>query len=330
MNAPLHGLLATLSILLFACACTPAADTPAPDQTPPPVTPEKKQTPPLAAFDGARAWRDLGTMVAPGPRHPESPALAAQRDLLKSELEAIGLKVTLEPFESEVPRTESTPGGKLHFINLYADLPAEKADAPLVLLGSHMDTKFLPDFQGVNDGGSSTAALLELARVLAASQPRPVAYRFVFFDGEEAVLEHWAGTDNTYGSRFHAFQMTKRAEFERLKAFILLDMVGDKQLGLTIEENSTPALYRLFREAADQAGLGKHWSRHSQRLSDDHLPFLALGIPSIDLIDFEYGPDNEYWHSPEDTLEHCSQESLQAIGDIVRAGLVALEKKLVR
>ncbi|MEZ6020856.1 MAG: hypothetical protein R3F17_12360 [Planctomycetota bacterium] len=66
-NAPLHGLLATLSILLFACACTPAADTPAPDQTPPPVTPEKKQTPPLAAFDGARAWRDLGTMVAPGP-----------------------------------------------------------------------------------------------------------------------------------------------------------------------------------------------------------------------------------------------------------------------
>ncbi|MEZ6020854.1 MAG: M28 family peptidase [Planctomycetota bacterium] len=122
--------------------------------------------------------------------------------------------------------------------------------------------------------------------------------------------------------------MTKRAEFERLKAFILLDMVGDKQLGLTIEENSTPALYRLFREAADQAGLGKHWSRHSQRLSDDHLPFLALGIPSIDLIDFEYGPDNEYWHSPEDTLEHCSQESLQANGDIVRAGLVALEKKL--
>jgi len=302
----------------LACSPTPAA------QEPP--SPRVWSTP---RFDDARAWKDLETVVGIGPRPSESPGMAQMVAYLQSELTKAGLKPQLESFESEVPVTPSTPEGKLKFQNLYADLEgAAGPDSPMVIVATHMDTKFLEDFVGANDGGSSTAVVLELARGFAAAAPRPVTYRFVFFDGEEAVRPFWEDPDNTYGSRHHAYELSKKRQFEHLKAMVLLDMIGDKDLKLTTEEYSTTWLREMFEKAGTEAGFGKHFAGHSQRVKDDHIPFLNLGVPVLDLIDFEYGPGNQYWHTSEDTLDKCSQESLHAIGQITLAGLLELEKKL--
>lgn len=110
-----------------------------------------------------------------------------------------------------------------------------------------------------------------------------------------------------------------------MKACVLLDLVGDSDLRLTRDTNSDRELLGFFFDAAREAGLGEHVGARAQAIKDDHLSFMRLGIKSCDLIDFEYGPGNRYWHTEEDTLEHCSQESLDAIGRIVCAGLPALE-----
>lgn len=293
--------------------------------------PKVKTLPKVAPkYDGARAWKDMQHIVGLGPRPAGSATLEQLRQFLESELRKVKLDPRRETFVNKVPATSFTPEGKLKFTNLYADLVSDvDPKAPIVMIATHMDTKFLPDFVGANDGGSSTAAVLELARALSASSPRPVTYRFIFFDGEEAVRFDWVNPDNTYGSRHHAHEFSKKADFERLKAVILLDLVGDKDLRLTSEQNSTPWLRKLFDKAIVKAGYGKHLGAQPQTLSDDHLPFKALSVPVLDLIDFEYGPFNSYWHTSDDTIDKCSEESLNAIGQMTLAGLKALNVRLV-
>ncbi|MCA9002220.1 MAG: M28 family peptidase, partial [Planctomycetes bacterium] len=293
----------TLSILLaLGCAaappaCSPSQNTEAERQN---GGSTKSQAPAVApVYDGARAWKDLERIVGYGPRPTGSPALEELRLFLEAELKEVGLEPKRETFEAEVPRTSFTPEGKLTFTNLYVDMPAHgNPEAPIVMVASHMDTKFMEDFMGANDAGSSTAAVLELARALQASSPRKVQYRFIFFDGEEAVREFWQDPDNTYGSRHHAHEFSKKRDFERLKAFVLLDMVGDKDLKLSPDQNSTPWLRKLFDKAIEKGGYGKHLGARTQTISDDHIPFRKLNIPVLDLIDFEYGgPQNPYWHT---------------------------------
>jgi Zn-dependent M28 family amino/carboxypeptidase len=259
------------------------------------------------------------------------------RVLITKDLEALGLEVVREEFEHEVPVTDDTPDGKLHFVNLYADLAGKppagdpQGAPPLVILATHIDTKYLPNFVGANDGGSSTAAVLELARGLVASVPRPVSYRFLFLDGEEAIRVKWAGIDNTYGSRHHAEKLSRKETFRRLKAFVLLDLVADADLVLTRDNNSDGWLKEIFYGAAETLGMGEHIGDpyDATTIKDDHLPFRALGVPVVDLIDLDYGPNNDYWHTSQDTLDKCSQESLQVIGDIVTAGLPKLEAAIL-
>ncbi len=323
---PVLTLVLVLCALLGAPACSQSQN--AGQTGEPPVV---KTTPRVAPkYDGARAWKDMQHIVGLGPRPAGSPALDQLRLFLEAELRKVKLEPKRETFVSKVPTTAATPEGKLTFTNLYADLVSDQdPKAPIVMVATHMDTKFLPDFVGANDGGSSTAVVLELARALAASSPRPVTYRFIFFDGEEAVRFTWVNPDNTYGSRHHAHEFSKKADFERLKAVVLLDLVGDKDLRLSPDENSTPWLRKLFDKAITKAGYAKHLGAQPQKLSDDHLPFKALSIPVLDLIDFEYGPINSYWHTSEDTLDKCSEKSITAIGHMTLAGLEALNKHLV-
>lgn len=285
--------------------------------------------PTLPTFDSARAWTHLETIVNFGDRSYGQPGLEETRKYLFDQLEALGLTPVREEFE------EKTPGetGKITFANVYADLPA-KEGAPIVILMTHFDTKSFrahgaPDsegFEGANDGGSGTAVLLELARSLnAAEEPHPVKYRILFLDGEEATLWNWAGQDNTYGSRYHVRALREADELESVKAAILLDMVGDKQLKLNREGNSTYELLKIFFDAARSIGLGKHVGGSHHLIEDDHKSFIAAGVPSVDLIDFNYGPGNRYWHTNKDRLENCSKESLDAIGRIVLAGLPRVE-----
>jgi len=308
------GTLLRAALALGLVSTPPACDSPGAAET---------------TFDADRAWKDLERIVAFGPRPAGSPALEEQRKWLEAELKATGLVPQRESFRP------TTPSGPIEMANVYADLRSADPQAELVILASHFDTKLAKDklakpFVGANDAGSSTAVLLELARSLAKAGPRALSYRFLFLDGEESVRWEWAGDDNTYGSRQHAQALAKSGTGRTVRALILLDMVGDKQLKLARELNSDARLQQIFFGAARANGLGKYVDGPAQEINDDHLPFRDIGIPSLDLIDFEYGPSNAYWHSDADTLENCSKESLGAAGRIVLGGLPGLEQDFRR
>ncbi|MCZ6598913.1 MAG: M28 family peptidase [Planctomycetota bacterium] len=278
-------------------------------------------------FDEARAWAHLEKIVAFGPRPAGSTKLDRLRDYLKVELEKLGLEPVIEEF------LDMTPNGEVRFANLYADIPArakDGAEPPIVVLCTHIDTKRLPfHFVGANDGGSGTAVLLELARCLVgADEPTGITYRILFLDGEEAFGPVWKDPDNRYGSRYHVKRLQETGVISRVKACILLDLVGDVDLRLQRDLNSDQALLSIFFEAARAAGMEREVSGGRNEIKDDHLSFLSAGIPSVDLIDLEYGPYNKWWHTAEDTLERCSRKSLGAAGRIVLLGLPAVERLL--
>lgn len=282
-----------------------------------------------ASFDAARAWKHLEDLVALGPRPAGSGSSAKTVEYLEAQLRSFGLAPVRESFIAR-----GTPIGDLPMCNLYVDLPArgpDAAKAPLVIVGSHFDTKRFEGFAfvGANDGGSSTAVLLELARVLAANGPRRAAYRLLFIDGEEAIRAHWEDPDNRYGSRHHAQELAKSGLVARTKAFVLLDLVGDKDLRIQRDQYSDTWLYECFAAPARAKGLGKYVDGKREAIADDHLSFLEIGVPSVDLIDFSYGPNNSWWHTAADTLDKCSAESLGVSGAIVLGGLGAVETKLL-
>ncbi len=316
--------LALAAGLLLACADGAARGSSAPSSDD-----AKSANSSASPFDAQRAWKHLEALVALGPRPAGSGAAAATVDYLEKELRAIGLAPVRESFIAR-----ATPIGDLPMCNLYVDLPAKGPDAdkaPLVILGSHFDTKRFEQFRfvGANDGGSSTAVLLELARVLHAQGPQRVAYRLLFIDGEEAIRAHWQDPDNRYGSRHHAEQIRVSGLVARTKAFVLLDLVGDKDLRIERDQYSDAWLYECFAAPARAAGLGKHVDGRREPIADDHVSFLEIGVPSVDLIDFRYGPGNSWWHSAEDTLDKCSANSLGVIGAIVLGGLPNVERRVV-
>ena len=283
-----------------------------------------------ARFDSARAWKLLEEQVALGPRPAGTEGAERTRALIERELTACGLAPVRERF------TAQTPAGPLEMANVWAEIAAadpQKVQAPVIVLASHYDTKRMDvRFVGANDGGSSTAVLLELARVLASGPARPVTYRVVFFDGEEAVRSFWQDPDNRYGSRHHVAELERTGGLQRVRYMILLDMVGDRDLRLTRDTYSGRELIEAFFSAARANGLGRHLGgeRESMPVKDDHQSFLTAGVESVDLIDFDYGPDNSWWHSAEDTLDKCSRESLDAIGRIVLLGLPQVERMALR
>ena len=312
-------LAALLCLLAPACANGDAEQPAGGDPTP--------GAPAAPSFDAERAWKHLEAQVAIGPRHSGSPGAEETREYLDRELRAAGLEPVREAF------TATTPVGSIRFANVYADLPGTGGDdQPIFVLASHFDTKRLgPDFVGANDGGSSTAVLLELARVVAAGPKRPVTYRFLFLDGEEAVRAQWQDPDNRYGSRHHVQGIKKAGINKRVKLCVLLDMVGDKDLKLTLDQYSDPDLVRIFERVAKQNDLGRYvWARRMPIL-DDHISFSeGLSIPVVDLIDFEYGPRNAWWHTTEDSLDKCSAASLGVAGKLVMHALPELESRYGR
>jgi glutaminyl-peptide cyclotransferase len=269
-------------------------------------------------IDANRAFAHVKKAVEFGPRPSGSEAIKKTQEYIKSELSSYGLKITEDKFDG------MTPKGKIPMNNIIAELPGQKSD--VVIISGHYDTKLMPGFVGANDGGSSMAAVLETARVLAKTKPEYTLW-FVFFDGEEAVVD-WTGNDNTYGSRHMVERMKADGSLKRIKTMILYDMMGDKGLDLKRDGESSPWLVDIIWNTARAMGNSKNFLGNEAYISDDHLPFKEAGIPVVDLIDFNYGANNSYWHTNEDTLDKVSGESIKVVCDVVLQSLPEIYKKL--
>jgi Zn-dependent M28 family amino/carboxypeptidase len=205
--------------------------------------------------------------------------------------------------------------------NIRAIRPGTGSDT--IILAGHYDTKRYDfEFVGANDGGSSTAVLLELARI-TADLDLGHGLEFLFFDGEEAVRD-WTLTDSLYGSRFDVDRRSAAGTLDDLKALILIDMIGDRDLQILQETASTGWLRSLIWASADRLGYSKHFGTRFALIDDDHVPYLNAGIPALDLIDFDY----PYWHTPQDTLDKTSAASLKVVGDVLYDVLPDIDRQL--
>lgn len=272
-----------------------------------------------AAFDSSKAWEHLRQQVAIGPRPSGSAGNLENRRYITRTLAAIGVKT------AEQAWTAATPIGAIEMVNLIATIPGRRTER--IVLASHFDTKLFREFRfvGASDGASSTAALLELARVIKARPQLPFTIELLFLDGEEATGE-WQGTDHTYGSRHYVEVARKTGTLKSLRALILLDMIGDRQLNIRRESNSTPWLTDIVWTVARRLGHQASFISEAMAVEDDHLHFLEAGVPSIDIIDLDYPA----WHTARDTLDAVSARSLQTVGDVMVAALPEIEARLLK
>jgi glutaminyl-peptide cyclotransferase len=270
------------------------------------------------AFDSSKAWEHLRQQVAIGPRPSGSPANVKNRDYIKAQMAAFGIKTTEQPFEG------ATPTGPVKMVNIIATIPGQRPDR--IVLASHFDTKLFRNmrFVGASDGASSTAALIELGRVIKARGQLPFTIELLFLDGEEAVVE-WQGTDNTYGSRYYVEAARKSGSLKSLRAFILLDMIGDRNLTIRRESNSTRWLTDIVWGSAKKLG-HRAFMDEETTVEDDHIPFVKAGVPSLDIIDLDY----PQWHTAQDTLDAVAARSLQVVGETLVAALPEIEQRLLK
>jgi glutaminyl-peptide cyclotransferase len=285
------------------------------------------QKPVHGQFSGLNSLKHVEAQVAFGPRPAGSPELEKCRDYLTSEMQKNGWEVQRQEF------SDYTPKGNVKFVNLRARFTISGSETwkrnSAVLLASHYDTKLFTTFRfvGANDAGSSTGALVEMSRVLAAAPDLAQFIELVFFDGEEAVVNYDQSpgkplpSDGLYGSRHYANGLKKLPRADWPLYFILLDMIGEQNVRITFPDGSNANLVAALKAAAAELG---HSGRFGSTgaIVDDHLPFQLLPMPVVDVIDLDYS----VWHTQADTLERLSAESLELVGQTV---LLAIEKHLL-
>jgi Zn-dependent M28 family amino/carboxypeptidase len=248
-------------------------------------------------------------IYALGPRYVGSRGQEKAAAYLRAKLKNDGLEE--DAFE------DMTPAGKKPVRNMIAKFHGTREG--VIVLASHYDTNYpLRDtnYAGANDGASSTALLLAIADQLRGKKLEGFSIWLVFFDGEEVIVK-WSDTDSLYGSRHLAARWEKDGTLAKIKAFLLADMIGDADLNIDKEERSTPWLRVLVLKAAIGLGYQSHFFHRSLPIEDDHLPFLERGVPSVDLIDMDYGYGDSFHHTVEDTLDKLSPQSLKITGDVI-------------
>ncbi len=277
----------------------------------------------MPKFDSNRAWEHLRQLVALGPRPSGSPAIEQSRNYIKAQLAAAGVPVVEQTWD------EQTPIDRVRMVNLVATVAGAGKDR--IAITGHYDTKLFREFRfvGASDGGSSAAFLIELARVLKARK-NAMTYELIFLDGEEARLRDWGGRDNTYGSRHYVEAAKRDGSIATLKANVLVDMIGNRELRIKRDTNSTPWLTDIIWDAARRQKLDMYFVSDSGAVEDDHFPFLAAGVPSVDIIDLDRYAELGKWHTPQDTLDAVSARSLQIVGDVVLAALPQIEARLTK
>ncbi|PYR69420.1 MAG: hypothetical protein DMF88_06195 [Acidobacteria bacterium] len=294
---------------LFFVACSADAKNQAPVAPVAPVAPLK--------FDSSRAWIDLQRQVAFGPRPAGSPALAQTRQYIESQLKAIDVPYREQTFDA------MTPAGIIRMTNIIGTIPGRRPDR--IGIATHYDTKRFAEFKflGASDAASSTAATLELARVLT-NRRNEYTIELLFLDGEEAVNREWRDPDNTYGSKYYVKAAQQAGTLGRLKTLILLDMIGDRDLDIRPDTNSARWLNTIVWGSAARLGYSSTFIPQDFTVEDDHLPFVEAGVPSIDIIDLDY----PQWHTAQDDLDHVSARSLQIVGDVVLDALPQIEQQI--
>ena len=260
---------------------------------------------------GTNALARVRRLCELGPRDALTPGAEAAAKWIAAELSVIGLVSDTDTFDDPAP-----DGTSRLFRNVTATIPGTGGGH--ILLLSHYDTKsgISDTFVGANDGGSSTGLLLELAAHFARNPAIP-SVTFAFLDGEEC-RRAYGESDGLHGSRHLARKM--REAGQGADAVILLDMVGDRDLRLTLPRNGTARLKTALLDAAASQGLRTKVGLLPYDILDDHQPFLDAGFPAIDIIDFEYGSApglRDYWHTAADTVDKLSADSLQVTGAIV-------------
>jgi len=266
---------------------------------------------PDLGFNELRAMRYVKEMVAFGPRPLGSENHNKVENYILDHLRH-------DTVENDV-FTIDTSEGKFPVHNIIAKFPGKKDG--IIVIASHYDTNYPlrnTAYVGANDGGSSSAVLLELANVLRESGHQADGYSvwLLWDDAEEAITLPWTDDNSVYGVRHLADKWQADGTLKKIKAFLLLDMVGDADLNIEHEENSTPWLEDVIYQAATRLGYQSHFFGRSLEIEDDHKPFVKRGVPSADLIDFNYGYANVFWHTPQDTLDKLSDKSLLTVGQV--------------
>lgn len=263
---------------------------------------------------------EVQSFLAVGARDGGTPGGERAATYLAGRLASIGVSAHVDTF------TDNTPDGPRTFRNVIARLPG--VSTSIVVLVAHYDTKSgIAGFQGANDSGSGVGLLLALARRYREAPPPHPSVWLAFVDGEECRREY-GPHDGLHGSRRLARALVEEGLTGRVLAVVVVDMIGDKDLGVTLPRNGTYALMAKVFAAAEAEGCRRLFALHAGSVLDDHQPFLDAGMPAVDLIDFEYGSApgrNDYWHTADDTLDKLSVESLGAVGRVVIRLVNALE-----
>lgn len=297
-------------VMLMGCLTASAAN----------VHAQKPAARPSAHFSGDAAYELTRQYITTAPhRWSGSPDHAKAEEFIRSHFtpEAAKGNFEIDSFSA------STPAGLLPMKNLIAKFPGKKDG--IIVVASHYETNYpLRDinFVGANDGGATTALLIELGRYLRANPPQGYSVWLVFDDGEEAV-QSWTDRDSLYGTRHLAARWSQDGTIKKIKAFLVADMIGDKDLNIDRDSNSTPWLLDMLATAARNTGHGGYVFKNENTVMDDHLPFRQRGVPVLDMVDLEYGPpttdhpEGGYHHTALDTLDKISAHSLQISGDLV-------------
>jgi glutaminyl-peptide cyclotransferase len=281
-----------------------------PDSGPPPI------------FDSARAMQYVREMVAFGPRPIDSANHKKVEDYITSRLKG-------DAVEDDV-FTAETPVGKFPVRNIIAKFAGTRDG--IILIASHYDTNYPlrnTSYIGANDGASSSALLLEIANQLRGKKRDGYSVWLVWDDAEEAMkpeTELAFDKDSLYGIRHLAEKWQNDGTLKKVKAFLLADMIGDAELNIDRDQNSTPWLEDIVYQAASRLGYQSHFFARDNQVTDDHIPFMQRGVPCADLIDFDYGYNNVFWHTPQDTVDKLSPKSLEIAGTTILETVSILDR----
>jgi glutaminyl-peptide cyclotransferase len=329
-RAAFRILLLAIAVALVACDRDNDAS-PTKAQTQPPAQPTAASVPKLSlppdsgpppTFSSTRAMQYVKEMVAFGPRPLGSANHKKVEDYLAAHLKG-------DSVEDDV-FTADTPEGKFPVRNIVAKFPGARDG--IIVIASHYDTNYPlrnTSYIGANDGASSSALLLEIANQLRGKPREGYSVWLVWDDAEEAMKpesELAFDKDSLYGIRHLAEKWQGDGTLKKIKAFLLADMIGDADLNIDRDQNSTPWLEDLVYQAASRLGYQSHFFARDNQVTDDHIPFMQRGVPCADLIDFDYGYNNVFWHTPQDTADKLSPKSLEIVGGTILETVTILDK----